>query len=91
VGKSPNLNFRAHASLARQQRRSPDVRRQEGRAENGTVNANGQTVDGNIPTDSLVISKGGLFSGNVTKTNGQPSAQRPVYLIEDKRAGQQSA
>ena len=48
-------------------------------------------VSGNIQTDSLVISKGGLFSGNVTKTNGQPSAQRPVYLIEDKRAGQQSA
>jgi hypothetical protein len=41
--------------------------------------------------NSLVIATGGLFSGNVTKTNGQPSAQRPVYLIEDKRAGQQSA
>src|SRR5205809_7114783 len=48
-------------------------------------------VSGNIQTDSLVISKGGLFSGDVTKTNGQPSAQRPVYLIEDKRPGQQSA
>jgi len=48
-------------------------------------------VNGNIQTDSLVISKGGFFNGNVTKMNGQPSAQRPVYLIEDKRAGQQTA
>ncbi len=47
-------------------------------------------VNGNIQTDSLVISKGGFFNGNVTKMNGQPSAQRPVYLIEDKRAGQQT-
>jgi cytoskeletal protein CcmA (bactofilin family) len=45
-------------------------------------------VSGNIQTDSLVISKGGFFDGNVTKMNGQPSAQRPAYLIEDKRAGQ---
>src|SRR5213080_3369547 len=48
-------------------------------------------VNGNIQTDSLVISKGGFFNGNVTKMNGQPSAQRPVYLVEDKRAGQQTA
>ena len=45
-------------------------------------------VSGNIQTDSLVIAKGGFFDGNVTKMNGQPSAQRPAYLIEDKRAGQ---
>ena len=45
-------------------------------------------VSGNIQTDSLVISKGGFFDGNVTKTNGQPSAQRPAYLIDDKRADQ---
>src|SRR5438132_9419476 len=45
-------------------------------------------VSGNIQTDSLVISKGGFFDGNVTKMNGQPSAQRPAYVIEDKRAGQ---
>ncbi len=48
-------------------------------------------VSGNIQTDSLVISKGGFFNGNVTKIDGQPSAQPRVYLIEDKRAGQQSA
>ena len=56
-------------------------------------------VSGNIQTDSLVISKGGFFNGNVTKINEQPSQQsgqqpgkepaRPVYLIEEKRAGQQ--
>jgi cytoskeletal protein CcmA (bactofilin family) len=47
-------------------------------------------VSGNIQTDSLVISKGGFFNGNVTKMNDQPSAQRPVYLIDEKRAAQQS-
>ena len=52
-------------------------------------------VSGNIQTDSLVISKGGFFNGNVTKINeppGQQAAQqpaRPVYLIEEKRVGQQ--
>ena len=46
-------------------------------------------VSGNIQTDSLVISKGGFFNGNVTKIN-EPTqnGQRPVYLIEEKRAGQ---
>jgi cytoskeletal protein CcmA (bactofilin family) len=48
-------------------------------------------VGGVIQTDSLVISKGGFFNGNVVKMKDQPSAQRPVYLIEDERAGQQSA
>lgn len=45
-------------------------------------------VSGNIKTDSLVISKGGSFSGNVSKINGDVPALAPVYLIEDKRAGQ---
>jgi len=47
-------------------------------------------VSGNIKTDSLVISKGGFFNGNVTKINEQSAqgGQRPVYLIEEKRAGQ---
>ena len=45
-------------------------------------------VSGNIQTDSLVISKGGFFNGNVTKINEQPSGQRPVYLLDEKRAGQ---
>jgi cytoskeletal protein CcmA (bactofilin family) len=48
-------------------------------------------VSGNIKTDSLVISKGGFFNGNIAKIHGQPdgaNAPRPVYLIDDKRAGQ---
>jgi cytoskeletal protein CcmA (bactofilin family) len=47
-------------------------------------------VSGNIKTDSLVISKGGFFNGNVMKINDDtaPGGQRPVYLIEEKRAGQ---
>ncbi len=49
-------------------------------------------VSGNIKTDSLVISKGGFFNGNIAKINEQappvPGA-RPVYLVEDKRTGQQ--
>jgi cytoskeletal protein CcmA (bactofilin family) len=48
-------------------------------------------VTGNIETDSLVISKGGFFSGNVTRSkDGQAQrGPRPVYLIEDKRAAAQ--
>ena len=47
-------------------------------------------VSGNIKTDSLVISKGGFFNGNVTKINEQSAqgGQRPVYLVDEKRAGQ---
>jgi cytoskeletal protein CcmA (bactofilin family) len=46
-------------------------------------------VSGNIKTDSLVISKGGFFNGNVAKINEESAASpRPVYLVEDKRAGQ---
>jgi cytoskeletal protein CcmA (bactofilin family) len=48
-------------------------------------------VTGNIQTDSLVISKGGFFNGNVTKINEGPAGEkRPVYLLDEKR-GQQSA
>lgn len=42
-------------------------------------------VTGNITTDSLVISKGGFFNGNVTKMNESTNGQRPVYLVEDSR------
>jgi len=42
-------------------------------------------VSGNITTDSLVISKGGFFNGNVTKMNELASDSRPVYLGDDKR------
>jgi cytoskeletal protein CcmA (bactofilin family) len=47
-------------------------------------------VSGNIKTDSLVISKGGAFKGNVSKINEDPAgAARPVYLVvDDKRASQ---
>ncbi len=46
-------------------------------------------VSGNIQTDSLVISKGGFFNGNVTKMH--ETAARQVVPIEEKRAGQQIA
>ena len=48
-------------------------------------------VSGNIHTDSLVISKGGFFNGNVVKIKDQEihKGQRPVYLVEEKRSGQQ--
>jgi len=48
-------------------------------------------VSGNIETDSLVISKGGFFNGNVIKSKDQDTLKglRPVYLVEDKRLGQQ--
>ena len=56
---------------------------------NVEITATGR-VSGNIQTDSLVISKGGFFNGNVTKINEQSSnGARPVYLVEEKRAGQQ--
>jgi cytoskeletal protein CcmA (bactofilin family) len=53
-------------------------------------------VSGNIHTDSLVIAKGGLFNGNVTKISAEAvpvpadddqRGQRGVYLLDDKRAG----
>ena len=46
-------------------------------------------VSGNIQTDSLVISKGGFFNGNVAKMH--ETGARQVVPIEEKRAGQQIA
>jgi cytoskeletal protein CcmA (bactofilin family) len=46
-------------------------------------------VSGNIKTDSLVISKGGFFNGNVTKIHDD--ASRQVLPIEDKLGAQQFA
>jgi len=43
-------------------------------------------VTGNITTDSLVISKGGFFNGNITKIN---EAGRQVVAIDEKRGDQQ--
>jgi len=41
-------------------------------------------VRGNIKTDSLVISKGGYFKGNVVKINEEPVTLRSLCLIEEK-------
>jgi cytoskeletal protein CcmA (bactofilin family) len=48
----------------------------------------GRVVTGNIETDSLVISKGGFFNGNVIKSKGDDAATgpRPVHLVEGARA-----
>lgn len=48
-------------------------------------------VSGNVETNSLVISKGGFFNGNVTKIKETEAerAARPVYLMEEKRLGRQ--
>src|SRR5574337_1323655 len=59
---------------------------------NVEITATGR-VTGNVQTDSLVISKGGFFNGNVIKIKDQESQKgpRPVYLVEDKRVGQQKS
>ena len=58
--------------------------------ENVEIAATGR-VSGNIQTDSLVISKGGFFNGHVVQIKDQEiqKGPRPVYLVEEKRAGQQ--
>ncbi|MEO5568804.1 MAG: polymer-forming cytoskeletal protein, partial [Gemmatimonadaceae bacterium] len=43
-------------------------------------------VTGNITTDSLVISKGGFFNGNITKMN--EAGARQVVAIDEKRNDQ---
>ena len=43
-------------------------------------------VTGNITTDSLVISKGGFFNGNITKINDANTRQ--VVAIDEKRGDQ---
>lgn len=45
-------------------------------------------VTGNIETDSLVISKGGFFNGNVLKSKAgdAATAPRPVHLVDGTRA-----
>jgi cytoskeletal protein CcmA (bactofilin family) len=58
----------------------------------GTMTATGNVeiaatgrVSGNIKTDSLVITKGGSFKGNVIKINDEPPPNHlPRYLSEDK-------
>jgi cytoskeletal protein CcmA (bactofilin family) len=48
-------------------------------------------VTGNIETDSLVISKGGFFNGNVVKTNRHTTTQTQTaaYVVEDQFAAAQ--
>lgn len=48
-------------------------------------------VSRNIETDSLVISQGGFFNGNVAKIREHEamSGPRPVHLVDDKRVGAQ--
>ena len=43
-------------------------------------------VDGNIETDSLIISKGGLFNGNVAKLKELEAvaAKHPIHLVKEK-------
>jgi cytoskeletal protein CcmA (bactofilin family) len=57
---------------------------------NVEITATGR-VSGNIETDSLVISQGGFFNGNVAKIREHDamSGPRPVHLVEDKRVGAQ--
>jgi cytoskeletal protein CcmA (bactofilin family) len=59
---------------------------------NVEITATGRAT-GNIQTDSLVISKGGFFNGNVAKIKDQEGLKgpRPVYLVDDKRLTQQKS
>ncbi len=50
-------------------------------------------ADGNIETNSLVISKGGFFNGNVSKLKKKSEAEEEkplVHLVKDKQLVQQS-
>jgi cytoskeletal protein CcmA (bactofilin family) len=42
-------------------------------------------VDGNIETNSLVISKGGFFNGNVVKLKEAEAGKPPVHLVKEKQ------
>ena len=52
---------------------------------NVEITATGR-VSGNVETDSLLISKGGFFNGNVLKIKDREAGKdsRPVYLVEEK-------
>jgi len=45
-------------------------------------------VSGSIETDSLVIQKGGIFTGTVTRSQDAPRERgaRPIHLVDDRRA-----
>ena len=57
---------------------------------NVEITATGR-VSGNLETDSLVISQGGFFNGNVAKIREQDAhaGPRPVHLVEDMRQSAQ--
>jgi cytoskeletal protein CcmA (bactofilin family) len=57
---------------------------------NVEITATGR-VSGNLETDSLVISQGGFFNGNVAKIREQEAhaGPRPVHLVEDMRQSAQ--
>ncbi len=57
---------------------------------NVEITATGR-VSGNIETDSLVISQGGFFNGNVAKIREQDghAGPRPVHLVDDMRQSAQ--
>ncbi|MFQ5961204.1 MAG: polymer-forming cytoskeletal protein [Candidatus Methylomirabilales bacterium] len=46
-------------------------------------------VDGNIETNSLVISKGGFFNGNVVKLKEGEAGKPTVQLVKDKPRAQE--
>ncbi|MFQ5656592.1 MAG: polymer-forming cytoskeletal protein [Candidatus Methylomirabilales bacterium] len=46
-------------------------------------------VDGNLETNSLVISKGGFFNGNVSKIQETEEGKPPVYLVGEKQRAQE--
>ncbi len=49
-------------------------------------------VDGNIETDSLIISKGGLFNGNVVKLKESEAEEGkpPMSVVKEKHATRES-
>lgn len=49
-------------------------------------------VDGNIKTNSLVISRGGLFNGNVTKLKESDveAEKPPIHLVRERQVAHES-
>ena len=49
-------------------------------------------VEGNLRTNSLVISRGGFFNGNVTKLKESEAdaGKSPIHLVREKQVAQES-
>ncbi len=45
-------------------------------------------VDGNVETNSLVISKGGFFNGNVVKLKETEESKPAIHLVKEKALSQ---